>query len=177
MEVPSVVIVLVLGFVAACCLADIQTRRIPNLLSIPAIVAGLLLNWLWLGLPGIAHSARGILLVVAVLIGPFGFGGIGGGDVKMMAAVGALLGPHLALASLGMGMALGGIMMVIHLVRLGRFWEKLGATARMILTAAATLSLAPLKASSIPASSAITLPYSVPLGLGTIAAIGLAFRG
>jgi prepilin peptidase CpaA len=177
MSVPSSVIVIVLAFIAACCVVDVHTRRIPNLLSFPVIIAGLLLNTMWLGMLGLINSVLGILLVVAVLIGPFVLGGIGGGDVKMMAAIGALLGPRLALASLGTGMALGGVIMAIHLLRLGRLQEKLGATAGMIRAAVMTQSIAPLRVSGDDASSAIALPYSVPLGLGTVAVLGLALRG
>ncbi len=177
MEVPPSVVLLVLAFVATCCAVDITTRRIPNFLSVPVILGGVLLNAMRFGAPGFVSSLLGVLLVVAFLIAPFSFGGIGGGDVKMMAGVGALVGPYLALASLGMGMAIGGVMMVVHLARLGRLRDKLDATARMIWTALTTLSFAPLRVPAADTSAAVTLPYSVPLGLGTMTILGLALRG
>ena len=177
MKVPPSVFGFILVFLAVCCVSDIRTRRIPNALSRPTILAGLLLNSLWFGVPGFVNSVFGVLLMVAALIGPFALGGIGGGDVKMMAAVGALVGPQLALASLGMGMAIGGVLMAIHLVRLGRLREKLGATAGMIWNAVTSVSLEPLRVPAADASNAVTLPYSVPLGLGTLAVLGLVCRG
>lgn len=177
MDAPSWLPVVVMAFVVVCCTFDVCTRRIPNLLSVPAMLGGLAYNAIWFGIPGFANSLFALLLVVAVLIGPWILGGIGGGDVKMMAAIATLLGPYLALASLGTGMALGGVVMAIHLVRLGRFREKLYATARMIWKAVTTLSLAPLRVPGADASSAVTLPYSVTLGLGTAAILGLTFRG
>ncbi len=177
MDVPPSIILIVFLFAAACCIADVRARRIPNLLSLPVIIGGLLLNTLWFGALGCITSLLGALLVVAVLIGPFALGGIGGGDVKMMAAIGTLLGPRLALASLGTGMALGGVIMIIHLLRIGRLREKLGATAGMIHTSLATQSLAPLKAPATDVRNAVALPYSVPLALGTVAVLALACRG
>jgi prepilin peptidase CpaA len=177
MEIPHSVLAVVLAFVVACCTVDVYARRIPNLLSGPVILGGLALNAMWFGVPGLTHGLLGILIVVVVLLAPFILGGIGGGDVKMMAGIGSLLGPHLALASLGMGMALGGVLMAIHLVRLGRFREKLGATVGMMWRAVTTLSLAPLRVVGADAGNAVTLPYSVPLGLGTVAVLGLVCRG
>jgi len=58
----------------------------------------------------------------------------------------------------------------VHLARQGRLREKLLATAVMIGGAAAEGSLEPLTLSA-DAPGAVSLPYSVPLGLGTLAAL------
>jgi prepilin peptidase CpaA len=107
---------------------------------------------------------------VAVLLLPFALGGIGGGDVKMMGALGALVGARLALWGLALGMILGGAFMVVHLCWIGRFREKLRATGSMFWGAAVTGSLTPLRATS-EGPDAVTLPYSVPLGLGSLAVL------
>jgi len=172
---PFPIILALLTAVAACCAVDIRTRRIPNAVSAPAIVVGLFLNGLYFGPTGLVASAGGVVLMVGVLIAPFALGGIGAGDVKMMAAVGAISGPRLAVLGLVLGLGLGGIVMGIHLVRLGRLGEKIDALRTMISSAVLTRSVAPLR---VPAHDpgAISLPYSVPLGLGTAAAVvaGLA---
>jgi len=65
---------------------------------------------------------------------------------------------------------LGGIVMVVHLIRLGRLGEKVRALQEMIASAVVTRTTTPLRiAADDP--GAISLPYSVPLGLGTAAAI------
>jgi Flp pilus assembly protein protease CpaA len=61
------------------------------------------LNATFAGWSGLHTSLAGLGLAFAILIGPFAAGGIGAGDVKMMAAVGALLGPRLVLFSLVLG--------------------------------------------------------------------------
>jgi prepilin peptidase CpaA len=161
------------GLVSLCMLFDVRTRRIPNLLSAAGMVAGAALNVVFFGLSGLYASMEGLAVMLGVLLLPFALGGIGGGDVKMMGALGALLGPLPALAALVSGTILGGAVMVIHLARLGRLREKLRATRMLFMSAVSTQSLAPLKLSATDAN-AVSLPYSVPLGLGAIAVIVLS---
>lgn len=153
-------------FVLACCAVDLRTRRIPNALSGLAAVIGVGLSAAYYGSAGLVASVSGIVVMVTVLLAPFALGGLGAGDVKMMAAVGAFLGPRLALFGLIAGMALGGVVMAIHLARLGRLGEKVAALRAMIFIAAASRSVAPLRIAADDAG-AISLPYSIPLGLGT----------
>ena len=162
---PLLIYVILTVFVVTCCVVDVRTRRIPNAISGPAVVAGVILNTMSYGLPGLGWSLAGVAVIVAILLAPFALGGLGGGDVKMMAAVGAFLGPRLALYGLLVGMILGGIVMMVHLARIGRLAEKIGALRTMVVNAALLRSVDPLRmAANDPV--AISLPYSVPLGLG-----------
>jgi prepilin peptidase CpaA len=172
---PSVIVTVAVLFVALCVVVDVRTRRIPNAVSGPGMLLGVVLNTAYLGTSGLLLSLAGVAVVVGLLLWPFSMGGIGGGDVKMMGAVGALLGPRLAVMGLGAGMILGGGVMVWHLLRRGRLREKVMATARMFQAAAMTRSLDPLRVSASD-QGAIALPYSVPLGLGTLAALALRDR-
>jgi prepilin peptidase CpaA len=90
--------------VAAC--FDVATRRIPNHLTYPAIVLGLVLNALvpalaaspdavavvWLGATGPRDGLLGFGLCAAIGVTSYLARGLGGGDVKLLGAVGALLG-------------------------------------------------------------------------------------
>src|SRR5881296_3673479 len=173
----SLTVATVVIFVALCVIADLRTRRIPNVISGSAMLLGLLLNTAHMGTAGLLDSLSGLGVTIGVLLWPFAMGGIGGGDVKMMGAMGALLGPRLALMGLAAGMILGGAAMVWHLTRQGRLREKVRATALMFQAAAMTRSLDPLRISAAD-QGAVALPYSVPLGLGTLAAlIGAARLG
>src|SRR2546421_5139071 len=80
-------------FVALCVIVDVRTRRIPNAISGAAMLLGVTLNTAYLGTAGLLDSLAGLGITVGVLLWPFAMGGIGGGDVKMMGAIGALLGP------------------------------------------------------------------------------------
>jgi prepilin peptidase CpaA len=174
---PTLIAATAVTFIVACCVVDARTRRIPNVLSAGAMVVGLGLNAMYFGVNGLGASLGGLLAAGAILLPTFAVGGIGAGDVKMMGAIGALLGPQLALAGLGLGMIFGGIIMLVHLARRGRLQEKLGSTWAMVASAALARSVEPLRA---PAAdpNAIALPYSVPLGLGTVAVlVVLGLRG
>ena len=60
--------------------------------------------------------------------------------------------------------------MLAHLGRIGRLREKLRATALMVSAAMATGSVTPLRPTDDPAT-VVALPYSLPLGLGTLAVL------
>jgi prepilin peptidase CpaA len=75
---------------------DAKTGRIPNLLTLPLLPMGLALGALDSGLPGLGSAALGALFCVAVPYALFRASrgvAIGGGDVKLFAGLGALLGP------------------------------------------------------------------------------------
>ncbi len=170
MGVPLVICIGTTLFIAACWWTDLGWRRIPNGLTGVACLVGLLLNaWLF-GVPGCVRSGLGMVVAGGFLLVPFALGGIGGGDVKMMGAVGAWLGPHLALVGLAAGLVLGGLFSVLYLTRIGRLGEKLQATVMMLYRAVSRRSVDPLRLSD-EAPDAVALPYSLPLGLGTLGAM------
>jgi prepilin peptidase CpaA len=77
----------------AACICDLRTRRIPNLLTLGAAGAGFAYH-LWSGGAGaLGLSVLGWLIGLLVFIVPFALGGLGGGDVKLVAALGAWIGP------------------------------------------------------------------------------------
>lgn len=170
--IPFPIIATLLSFISLCVVIDVRSRRIPNALSGCAMLCGAALNTFYFGGEGLVASLSGLTAAVVVLFGPFALGGVGAGDVKMMGAVGALLGPRLALIGLLLGMVLGGLIMTVALARRGRLEEKLAATISMIAGTAVTRSLSPLKRSAAE-QSAVALPYSVPLGIGTMAVLAM----
>lgn len=159
-----------LVFVCACWVTDLRTRTIPNALTAGAAVGGLFFHVMADGWAGLASSATGGALMLLVLLGPFALGGIGGGDVKMMAALGTLVGPAVAAASLVAGMVMGGVVTLAHLLRVRRVGEKVRGTGRSVILALRGRSLAPLRASA-DSPEAIALPYSLPLGLGVVSVV------
>jgi prepilin peptidase CpaA len=167
---PAAIVGIVVAVVVVAIATDLGSGRIPNVVTLPAALAGLGLNARYGGAPGLAASAAGLIVVAGLLLPAFALGGVGGGDVKMMAAMGALLGPARGLAALGVGLVAGGVVMAVHLARHGRLEETLGSLGGMIGSALWTSSLAPLRARAA-APDAVRLPYSVPLGLGALAVV------
>jgi prepilin peptidase CpaA len=72
---------------------DIRFGRIPNWLTLPAMVVGLAYHFYFAGAHGLLLSACGLLVGFGIFVGLYLLGGMGAGDVKLMAAIGALLGP------------------------------------------------------------------------------------
>jgi prepilin peptidase CpaA len=168
--IPTPIIAVTLAFAGLCIASDVRSRRIPNLLSGFGMAAGIVLNTIWFGADGLLASLGGLLLTMTLLLAPFAMGGLGGGDVKMMGAVGALLGPRVALPALLVGLVFGGVIMAIHLARLRRLRATLSTVVTMVAGSVLGGSLDPLRVSAAQ-PGAITLPYSVPLGLGTLAVL------
>ena len=72
---------------------DLRSRRIPNWLVLPFLVAGFAVSgWLY-GWHGILQSLEGAGLALAIYGLLFFLGGMGAGDVKLCIAIGAWIGP------------------------------------------------------------------------------------
>ncbi len=71
---------------------DLYQRRIPNLVTGPAILMALLTHGYIGGLDGFLFSLQGLLLGFIIFLIPYLLGGMGAGDVKLMSVVGAVLG-------------------------------------------------------------------------------------
>ncbi|MBN2693646.1 prepilin peptidase, partial [bacterium] len=97
-------------------ITDLKTRKILNIVTYPAIILGLLLNTIFGGVGGLKFSAIGFVIGF-VIFGTLNFlGAIGMGDVKLMAAIGALKGGMFALFSIiYIGLA-GGILTILYLI-------------------------------------------------------------
>lgn len=100
-------------------LMDLRYRRLPNWLTFPVITLGIVYRTLTMGWNGTLDAIGGVLFA-AVLIIPFMSGGIGGGDVKFLAAIGAVKGFQFGLWSALYGAVAGGILSVAILMWQGR---------------------------------------------------------
>lgn len=87
---PVVVLSVAVGLVASA--EDLWRRQISNWIPAAAIVGGLVVNTMERGWKGAAASVLGAVAGFAVFLIFYLAGGMGGGDVKLMAGFGALLG-------------------------------------------------------------------------------------
>lgn len=95
---PSLIaLVATLGVLWWAAWADFRTFRIPNALCVSGAVLGLLIHGWDSGSAGLWQSLIGLGLGMALLLPGYLFMSTGAGDVKLMGAVGALLGPGLVL--------------------------------------------------------------------------------
>ena len=118
----DIVLALMLLF---CLLTDLRERKIYNAIILPVLFFGLAFNIFTDGWSGLVQSLAWFLVGLSILIIPFAFGGMGAGDVKLLAVIGAVKGPVFILYSaLGMAVAGGIIALAIiiykhRLIRLG----------------------------------------------------------
>ena len=71
---------------------DYKTQKIPNKITIPTIAAGVILSTVYFGFAGLWTSLLGFIVGFLIFLLPFILGGMGAGDVKLMAAIGAVMG-------------------------------------------------------------------------------------
>jgi prepilin peptidase CpaA len=150
---------------------DMRTRRIPNYLTLGTAVAGLTYNLLSHGLPGLAYGFLGMLLGCACLILPYLWGGMGAGDVKALAALGAWLGPKLTLVLFCyMGIA-GGVIAVGYLVWQGNLWESIKKGWTFLFNLVLCRPAGPPPPPS-PTSLTAGIPYGVAIAAGMLVLVG-----
>jgi prepilin peptidase CpaA len=167
----------VVPLVLACWMAwgDLRTRCIPNYLTLGTALAGLGFQFWVHGWQGLGQGFLGLGLGFALLLGFYLKGGMGAGDVKALAALGAWLGP-LPTLYLFVYMGLAGIPMIFFFL-----WQRgeIRAKVRQWWTALLNrllLRSQPSSSSPAPAPSAQAkgLPYAVALALGMVL---LCWRG
>ena len=111
---------------------DVRTGKIPNRLTAGVAVLGIALTAAgWTGHSMAAAVIGGGIGFVMMLPGHV-FGGTGAGDVKLVAALGTLLGPAGAFMAVLYGAVAGGVLAVAHALRRRRLATTLSRTARLV---------------------------------------------
>ena len=106
--------------VLAAAWTDVRSRSIPNWLTAGGIAAGLAVNIATAGTAGVKSALAGFGVAVGVYALFYILRAVGGGDLKLMAAIGAISGPvHWFSIFLGSAL-LGGVMAVCVVVWSGR---------------------------------------------------------
>ena len=116
-------------------LIDLRTRRVPNTLTVSVAVAGVALAAAGLGRVGIGASIAGCLVGLVVMLPGHLLGATGGGDVKLLAAVGTLLGPGATLRAFVATAIAGGLLAIAVAVRRGRLGATLAGTGALVTSA------------------------------------------
>ncbi len=112
----TVVYVGIAATAALSCAWDLRCRRIPNAVTLGSAAAGWCVHTAGWGPAGAALSTAGWALGLALFLPWFLMGAMGGGDVKLLAAFGAWLGPAQIVWACLFAMAAGGVVAVVVLV-------------------------------------------------------------
>ena len=151
---------------AAAGWSDWRFRRIPNWLTVPGLVLGVIVNSLVWGWPGAKTSLLGALLGLALLLPFVMVRSLGAGDWKLVGALGAFLGPqHLLTVLLG-AILIAGVMAAVLVIRHKRVRRTVRNLGRM-LAAFFTLHL-PGPDLSLDNPEALKVPFGVALAVAVI---------
>lgn len=108
----TILTVLLLFLLVMSVYHDYTSQKIPNKITFPAILSGVLLSTIFFGVQGFMNSIVGFLVGFLVLLLPFILGGMGAGDVKLMAAIGAIMGSRFVLMTFVYTAVVGGIIAI-----------------------------------------------------------------
>ncbi|MEX2214793.1 MAG: A24 family peptidase [Phycisphaeraceae bacterium] len=168
--------------IAVCFVAawyDAATGRVPNMLTYPAFLLGLAVNLIaalltaagvtifarWAGSVDMGASLAGAGVCLAIGITCMIAGGLGGGDVKLMAAIGAIVGFDATLAILFNTLVIASVIALINLIAAGRLTEFMRLAAYNALTLWVLRRRIPFEQ-----PQKHTIPLAVPILLAVVAA-------
>ncbi len=153
--------------------SDLRSARIPNSLTYSGLLTALLARLVLLGWQGFKSGTIGMLIAGVFFFVLFVMGAIGGGDVKLMACVGAWAGSHQVLSVLLAASLAGGILAVAY-VLFGQgiritFWN----LADLVRFRVAS-GLHPHPVLNVRNSGALRVPFGVAIAVGTMFCAGNA---
>jgi prepilin peptidase CpaA len=179
-QVPHEIVWLVAFFLVEAAVIDGLKLKVPNWLTFH-LVAGGLAFWAWYGgTAGLLSSLGGAGLGLALLLPLYAIGGMGAGDVKLFAGVGAWVGASVTIGAFMVSAIVGGMMALAMVAWTGdyaRHWVLFQTIGHEILSVRDPAKLAEAAAARKP--SMLLLPYGIPLAVGSIAYFawaGLLFR-
>ncbi|PYM08406.1 MAG: prepilin peptidase [Candidatus Rokuibacteriota bacterium] len=168
MNLPLYIVLPVIAVSAAGVCTDLLSRRVPNALTAPALLAGLAVHASLQGWSGLGAALAGMAIAGGILLPGWLAGWMGAGDVKLMAAVGAWFGlAHGTLAAL-LALIAGGVIAAAVAARHGVLRQSLWGAASL---AAWAVSSRGRLAMPQPPTTGIRFPFALAVLAGASAAI------
>lgn len=161
---------------AVAAVIDGKILKVPNWLTFPFIISGWIHATIHSGWSGLGYSLLGTFVGMTLLLVLRAVGGMGAGDVKLLAGVGAWLGAATTWWAFLATAVVGGIMAAVMIATSGN-WRKHWAMAHQILNEWVTIR-DPEKLAAIARERKPTmrlLPYGIPMAIGSI--LYFAFAG
>lgn len=166
---------IVAALVLAAAATDIHRRRIPNWLNLCGIMAGLLLRTIMGGWEGLKMSAAGLSLAFGVYFLLYCVRAMGAGDVKLMAAVGSIVGPANWIQVFVVSALAGGVFALVLVIYRKRSRETLWNSG-FILYELAHFRMPYWRRSHLDVkdSRSLNMPHGVAIAAGTLVCLFLA---
>lgn len=160
-----VIFIEIITLLSLCTYSDIKAMKIPNKCTFVFLILGVITNTAFLGPPGIIRSFKGILLVFILVIVPYIIGGIGGGDVKMLAAIGSIGGHLFAVRTIVFTAIIGAIISFCILVYEKRLKTGLANVWKYICSTVLIQRVIVIEESK---DKIVYFPYGIAISAGTI---------
>lgn len=153
---------------------DWQIRKIPNRLTVPALLVGLVLSaglWHW---PGLKASLEGAGICLGLLLPFVLVRGIGAGDWKLMGALGAFLWPQRVFIVLLGTFLIAGLMSFVEVVRQRKVQETFRNLWTLLL-AYSTFHVSNVRAITLDNPGLLKIPFGVAAALSTVSFFVIVF--
>ena len=152
---------------AVATLTDLRSRRIPNWLVLPFLAAGIAVNAGVHGWHGVGLSLAGFGLGAAIYGLLFCLGGMGMGDVKLCAAIGAWIGPSQLMVALVITGLAGGVMAICWAAARGFLGSLFSGSADLVF-GLKRRGLRPHAELVLSNPRARKMPYAPAIAIGTL---------
>ena len=149
---------------------DVRYRRIPNAFVLATLAAGIAINAIFAGLPGVAASIGGCALAFVLMFALHIFGAMGAGDVKLFAAIGAVTGAPLVLPTFVVVILTGGLLAIVSIVRAGIL---ISTMHRVLQIFVGMLPGWQMPKFAVPLDRKHTIPYGVAITMGSIISVAI----
>jgi prepilin peptidase CpaA len=149
---------------------DGRKLKVPNWITWPLVLSGWIAGAILFGWAGLGWSVAGTLVGLGLLLPAYAIGGMGAGDVKLLAGVGAWIGITDTFWAFVVSVIVGAVIS-IAMVLYRRDWSKHQNQLWVILTEILVIRN-PTELSAIAADrkkSMLLLPYGIPIAIGTVA--------
>jgi prepilin peptidase CpaA len=160
---------LVTAILVVAAVIDGWKLKVPNWITFPMIISGWIYSTWFFGWPGLGWSLMGTGIGLALLLPLYAIGGMGAGDVKLLAGVGAWVWGTVTLYSFCLSAVIGGgiaLLMVLYRRSWSKHRDQFMAIFNEVVTVRDPTQLSTLAAER--KSSMLLLPYGIPIALGTI---------
>lgn len=152
-------------------ITDLKFKKIYNYITFPAIILGVVANCYLLGPSGLIFSGKGLLLGLIIFMPFFFVGYLGAGDVKLMGAIGAILGVKMAFYTATYAILAGGIIAFFVLLYQGH----LPRFSKQIYYWFLSIIFRKTFQGYLSVESSLKTPFAVAIAIGGIIAMNFNF--